>query len=134
MEQDKTMAAGVAAGAATGGATHPLVILYEVLQVGFTPDMFMAMQAIHHDHEQWFMAMESTIATSQGIEEAIRNGFRNVSVHITIPQPPAAPPSSGTSCPTPLQMTLQPFAGKTNDNVQAWLGMAEDTFTGSHVH
>lgn len=31
-------------------------------------------------------------------------------------------------------MTLLPFAGKQNDNVQNWIGLAEDTFTASHVN
>jgi hypothetical protein len=31
-------------------------------------------------------------------------------------------------------MTLQPFAGKQNENVQAWIGLAEDTLTASQVH
>jgi hypothetical protein len=30
-------------------------------------------------------------------------------------------------------MALQPFAGKTNENVQAWIGMAEDALTASQV-
>jgi hypothetical protein len=94
------------AGVAGGAAMNPFV----VLQMGFSPEMFMAMQTIFHEYEQRFIAMESSITTSQGIENAIQGSFANANFNINVP--PAAPLPTVTSHPNPPQMTLQPFAGK----------------------
>ena len=130
MEQDENMLTGVAGGA----VMNPFM----VLQAGFSPEMFSAMQSIFHEHEQRFIAMESSIATSQGIENAIQGGFANANFNITVPPMAApiaaAPPPTVPSRLMPPRMMLQPFAGKQTENVQAWIGMAEDAFIASHVH
>jgi hypothetical protein len=124
MDQDEAMPAGVAGGA----AMNPMGIL----QAGFSPKMFVAMQSIFHGFEQRFIAMENNVVPSQGIENAIQSGFAHSNFHINVSL--AAPLPTVTSCPDPPRMTLQPFAGKKNENVQAWIGLAEDMLTASQVH
>jgi hypothetical protein len=91
MEQDEAMPAGVAGGA----AMNPMGIL----QAGFSPEMFVAMQSIFHGFEQQFIAMENNIVPSQGIENAIQSGFAHSNFHINVS--PAVPLCHG-SARTPL--------------------------------
>jgi hypothetical protein len=116
-----------------GHAAGPTATPFEVLQAGFNPEMFNAMCTVFHGFEQQIRAVEHRVDTSQGIGSAIQAGFSNANFHINIPStvPPLA--SAAVTRLTPPRMALQPFAGKTNENVQVWIGMAEDALTASQV-
>jgi hypothetical protein len=124
MEQDTTGNQGQAGGTARTPA--------DVLRAGLTPELFGAMQTIFHGFEQQFIAVDQHISLTQGIEHAIQTGFANTKLSVNINQP-AQPPPAPPSLLTPLRMTLQPFSGKANENVQSWLGMIEDVLTASRV-
>ena len=89
------------------------------------------MQSIFHGFNQQFQAIENAITTRQSIQNVIQAGFASAHFQITVPQ--TAPPPAPVGHPTPLWMTLQPFFGKPNENVQAWIGLAEDALTASQV-
>lgn len=115
---------------ATGQAGNPVRTAADVLQEGLGPEMFGAMQSIFGGFEQQLRAVQHSVNTSQGIAGAIQTGFANINVPQTAAPPPAAAPI--TRLPPP-RIVLQPFTGKTNENVQAWVGMAEDALTASQV-
>jgi hypothetical protein len=116
-----------------GHAAGPAATPFEVLQAGFNPEMFNAMHTVFHGFEQQIRAVEHHVDTSQGIGSAIQARFSNANFHINIPS--TAPPLTSATVTrlTLPRMALQPFAGKTNENVQVWIGMAEDALTASQV-
>ena len=121
MDADTEMPAGQA------GGPPPI----EVLQAGFTPEMFHAMRSIFHGFEQRFRAVESNMITSQSFQNAIATGFTNT--HLTITAPTTVPPLSSASRANPPRTTVQPFSGRANENVTAWISLVEDTFDAGQV-
>ena len=121
MDADTEMPAGQA------GGPPPI----EVLQAGFTPEMFHAMRSIFHGFEQWFRAMESNMITSQSFQNTIATGFTNT--HLTITAPTTVPPLSSASRANPPRTTVQPFSGRVNENVTAWISLVEDAFDAGQV-
>ncbi len=105
--------------------------LIEVLQAGFTPEMFHAMRSIFHGFEQRFRAVESNMITSQSFQNAIATGFTNT--HLTITAPMTVPPLSSASRANPPRTTIQPFSGRANENVTAWISLVEDAFDTGQV-
>jgi hypothetical protein len=101
-----------------GHAAGPAATPFEVLQAGFNPEMFNAMYTVFHGFEQQIRAVHC-VDTSQGIGSAIQAGFSNANFHINIPSTALPLASAAVTRLTPPRMALQPFAGKTNENVQA---------------
>ena len=117
----------------TGGAVgNP----FETLQSGLALNVYQAMEAILTSFDQCFQALEHTIVSSQSIQNAIQSGFANTNFHITAPAAsatvPLAPPAPQLCLSAPC-MTLQTFSGKPNENVQAWISLAEEALTVSQV-
>src|ERR1700761_5230323 len=125
-------ALNVPAGMAGGAAATPL----ETLQAGVAPDTFHAMEAIFDRFDQRFAIIEGAIITAQGIQNAIHDGFASANFNINVP-PTTVPQSQPTTvAPARLsapRMTLQPFSGKGDENVQAWITLAEEALTASQV-
>ncbi|KAH9172284.1 hypothetical protein EDB89DRAFT_2069941 [Lactarius sanguifluus] len=95
----------------------------EVLQQGFTPEVFQAMRVIFHGFEQRFQAVESTVVTSQQFQRSIETAFTHT--NLTIAAPPTQQRSSSPK-DNFTKLVVQPFSGKTSDNVAAWIALAED--------
>jgi hypothetical protein len=119
-------------GPAGGMAGNP----FETLQVGLAPDVYQAMEAVFTSFDQCSQAMEHTIVSSQSIQSAIQNGFASANFRINVPTAavpaPSAPPVQPPHLSTP-RMTLQTFSGKQDENVQAWISLAEEALTASQV-
>ena len=117
-------------GPAGGTAGNP----FETLQAGLPSDVYQAMEAIFTSFDQCFQALEHTLVSSQSIQNAIQSGFASTNFCITTPAAPVTVPSAPSvqrlSAP---HMTLQPFSGKPNENVQAWISLAEEALTASQV-
>jgi hypothetical protein len=112
--------------------------LYITLQRNMTPEAYQAMEAIITDFEQRFHAVEqAAVASAQGIQTAIQAGFENANFNIAVPPAPApAAPAAPVAPPVRLgapRMTLHTFSGKTNENVSAWISMAEEALTATQI-
>src|SRR6266702_8145291 len=103
----------------------------EVLQIGLNPDTFQAMRAIFHGFKQWFQAMENNYLTTQNFQNAITTAFTHT--HLMINAPMAAPPPSSASHTNPPRTIIQPVCGKSNENITAWISLAEDVFVTGQV-
>lgn len=133
MEEELTMPAGMAGG--------PPVSPLATLQNGMMQDTYQAIELIFEQFDQRIATLENAVISTQGIQNSIQQGLANASFHVAIPTPPvpapALPPTVAPSThPVRLsapQMTLQPFSGKPNENVKAWLVLAEEALTGSDV-
>ena len=125
-------ALNVPAGMAGGAAATPL----ETLQAGVAPDTFHAMEAIFDRFDQRFAIIEGAIITAQGIQNAIHDGFASANFNINVPPTTVPQSQPNTVAPARLsapRMTLQPFSGKGDENVQAWITLAEEALTASQV-
>jgi hypothetical protein len=128
------------AGMAGGAPLSPLA----TLQTGMSPETFQAMEMIFDQFDQCFAAIENAIMMTQGIQNSIQQGLAGANFHIAVPSMPPPPPASAPA-PAPAaptihparlsapRMTLQPFYGKPNENIQAWLILAEEALTASDV-
>ncbi|KAN0139598.1 hypothetical protein V8E53_002627 [Lactarius tabidus] len=119
-------------GPAGGMAGNP----FETLQAGLAPDVYQAMEAVLTSFDQCFQALEHTVVSSQSIQSAIQNGFASTNFRIHVPTTAALAPSAPSIQPPHLsapRMTLQPFSGRQNENVQAWISLAEEALTASQV-
>jgi invasion protein IalB len=82
------------------------------------------MEAVLTSFDQRFQAVEHALVSSQSIQNAIQSGFANANFRITVPTTTAPAPSAPPVQPPRLsapRMTLQPFSGRQNENVQAWI-------------
>jgi hypothetical protein len=119
-------------GPAGGMAGNP----FETLQAGLAPDVYQAMEAVLTSFDQRFQALEHTVVSSQSIQSAIQNSFASTNFRINVPTAAAPAPSASSIQPPRLsapRMTLQPFSGRQNENVQAWISLAEEALTTSQV-
>jgi hypothetical protein len=119
-------------GPAGGMAGNP----FETLQAGLAPDVYQAMEAVLTSFDQHFQALEHTVVSSQSIQSAIQNGFASTNFCINVPTAAAPAPLALSIQPPHLSapcMTLQPFSGRQNENVQAWISLAEEALTTSQV-
>jgi hypothetical protein len=94
------------------------------------------MEAVLTSFDQRFQAVEHALVSSQSIQNAIQSGFANTNFRITVPTTTAPAPSAPPVQPPRLsapRMTLQPFSGRQNENVQAWISLAEEALTASQV-
>jgi hypothetical protein len=129
MEQDINL---LPLGPAGGMAGNP----FETLQVGLAPDVYQAMEVVLTSFDQHFQALEHTIVSLQSIQNAIQTGFVSANFCINVPTATAPVPSASSIqplCLSALCVTLQPFSGKQNENIQAWISLAEEALTASQV-
>ena len=130
MEQEPAQETGPAGGMAGN--------LYLTLQHEMSPAAYGAMESIITNLDHRFQVLEQvTMLNAQGINTTIQNGLANANFRLNLPTPATPAPSSTPATPPVWlgapHMNLQPFSGKQNENVLAWISLVKEGLSATQM-
>ena len=103
-----------------------------------SPAAYGAMESIITNLDHRFQVLEQvTMLNAQGINTTIQNGLANANFRLNLPTPATPAPSSTPATPPVWlgapHMNLQPFSGKQNENVLAWISLVKEGLSATQM-